>query len=76
MKPISVHVTEQDYQQFKSLAASAGRPVAELIREAMAMYLVESASGRSSIRELKPHDSGHLLADWTREELYDEMLEP
>ena len=75
MKPISLHVSEQDYEQFKSLAARAGRPVSELIREAMARYLAESAERRPSILNLKPHNSGRLLEEWTREDLYDEMLE-
>ena len=75
MKPISIHVSERDYQQFKSLAAQAGRPVSELIREAMSDYLEERVSRRASLLQIQPHPSGRLLADWERSDLYDEMLE-
>lgn len=75
MKPISIHVSESHYQQFKSLAAQAGRPVAELIREAMARYLEERASRRVSLLKIEPHASGRLVSEWTRSDLYDEMLD-
>ncbi len=32
MRTISIHVSETDYAEFKSLAVQDGRPVAELIR--------------------------------------------
>ncbi|MCP4656148.1 MAG: ribbon-helix-helix protein, CopG family [bacterium] len=75
MKAISVHVAEEHYQQFKFLAARRGRPVAELVREAMATYLsLEQQAGRS-ILDIAAHPSGRLLAGWSRSELYDEMIE-
>ncbi len=74
MKPISVHVTEEDYEELKALAAGRRQPVAQLIREAMSSYLVRSRSS-SSIRDLPALDAGRQLDDWEREELYDEMLE-
>jgi hypothetical protein len=75
MKPISVHVPEDTYEELKSLAARSGRPVAELIRQAMVDYLdLERRSHRSMV-EIEPHDSGQLLRTWHRSELLDEMME-
>jgi predicted transcriptional regulator len=75
MKPISLHVEEEEYRSLKSLAERTGRPVAELIREAMAEYLARCSGRGKSILGLAPHDSGALLQLWTREDLLDEMLE-
>ena len=73
MKSISVHVTEADYQELKSLAATMERPVAELIREAMARYLSEQQRGAHSLADVAPHPSGRQLGSWTRAELFEEM---
>lgn len=75
MRPISVHVEDEVYGSLKRLAQRTGRPVAELIREAMTEYLVRRHGGESSILDLPPHPSGPLLQPWTREELLDEMRE-
>jgi hypothetical protein len=76
MRPISVHVDEEEYGEFKSLAERTGRPVAELIREAMTEYLGRHRRRRGSIFDVPHHDSGPLLKPWTREELMDEMIGP
>ena len=73
MKPISVHVSDADYGELKSLAARRGRPVAELIREAMAVYLRQESGRAGSLFDLAPHASGPLLSEWRRADLYDEM---
>ena len=73
MKPISVHVSEDDYEELKSMAARTGRPVAELIRRAMAEYVDRERSNARSMLELSGHDSGELLETWTRSELTDQM---
>lgn len=73
MKPISLHVEEGTYRDLKSLAERTGRPVAELIREAMSEYLSRRFGGGGSIFDLVPHPSGAQLRGWTREELLDEM---
>ena len=73
MKPISVHVSEDDYEELKSMAARTGRPVAELIRTAMAEYLDRERRGRRSLLDLRAHDSGELREAWTRSGLLDEM---
>jgi len=55
------------------MAARTGRPVAELIRQAMADYLDRERPGRRSVLALPAHDSGRLRQPWTRSELVDEM---
>ena len=76
MKPISLHVPERPYQDLKSIAARRGRPVAELVREAMVQYIERERKSSQSILDLAPHPSGRLRKRWTRSELLDEMLAP
>lgn len=76
MRAISLHVEDDVYRDLKSLAEGTGRPVAELIRDAMAEYLVRRGGRGGSIFDLPPHPSGPLLRTWAREELLDEMREP
>jgi hypothetical protein len=68
-----MHVSEKAYREFQMLAARSGRPVAELVRQAMADYL-ENDSARESVLDIPSHDSGKLLKGWTRSEILDEML--
>ena len=75
MKPISIHVPEAAYQELKSLAAREGRPAAELFRQALAEYLARQRQQASSILDLPPHESGALRSGWSRDELFEEMLE-
>jgi 16S rRNA U516 pseudouridylate synthase RsuA-like enzyme len=74
MKPISLHVDEASYRELKSLAERTGRPVAELIREAMTEYALHRRGASGSLFDLEPHPSGALRAPWTRAELLDERL--
>lgn len=74
MKPISVHVSEETYEELKSLAARSGRPVAELIRRAMADYLDLERRSHASMLAIEPHESGELLRPWNRSEILDEMM--
>ena len=73
MKPISLHVADEDYRSLKLLAERTGRPVAELIREAMSEYLDRRGKRKGSVFDLSPHPSGQLLVPWTRDELLEEM---
>lgn len=41
MKTISVAVLESDYEAFRQAAEAQGRPIAQLIREAMGVYREE-----------------------------------
>lgn len=74
MRPISLHVEDEVYRDLKSIAERTGRPVAELIRDAMSEYLARRVGRKGSIFDLSPHESGSLLQGWSREELLDEML--
>jgi len=75
MKPISVHVDEEDYEELKAIAARRGRPVAEVVREAMAEYLVRARPAGPSLLSLEPAEAGKQLSDWSRDELFEEMLD-
>lgn len=76
MKPISLHVDDEVYRNLKSLAERTGRPVSELIREAMSQYLDRKVGRGPSLFDMPAHPSGALLKPWTRQDLLDEMLEP
>ncbi len=76
MRAISLHVEDEVYRSLKTLAEHTGRPVSELIREAMAEYLGRKVGRGPSIFSIQPHSSGAALKPWTRDELYDEMLDP
>ena len=75
MKPISVHVSENAYQELKSIAAREGRPVAELIRQAMAEFMERHQQKGGSVLDIEPHESGPLRKGWTRAEILDEMTD-
>lgn len=72
-KPISVHVDEENYADLKTMASRQGRPVAELVREAMADYVVRERRSGVRFTDIPPRSLGRPLRDWTREEIYDEM---
>ncbi|MFI5181285.1 MAG: ribbon-helix-helix protein, CopG family [Thermoanaerobaculia bacterium] len=74
MKVISLHVPEKSYKEMKEIAASEGRPVAALIREAMADYVAREAKPARSLLDIAPHKGGGLKKRWTRSEIYDEMI--
>ena len=74
MKVISLHVPERPYEELKEIAASEGRPVAALIREAMADYVAREAKPARSLLDIPPHKGGRLKKRWTRSEIFDEMI--
>ncbi|HRC86087.1 MAG TPA: ribbon-helix-helix domain-containing protein [Thermoanaerobaculia bacterium] len=76
MKPISVHVSEPTYEELKELAGRQERPVAELIRDAMSLYLEQARGFGRSLLELDPADAGRQLEEFSRAELYEELLAP
>ena len=73
---ISIQVDDEDYQDLTSLASRRGRSVDDLIREAVAEYLGRRLDRRGSLFDIPPHDSGPQLKPWTREEIFDEMIDP
>ncbi len=76
MKTISLNVAEPAYEALRALAAHDGRPVSELIRQSMVEYIERRRAGARSVLNLTPHDSGPLLAEWSRSDLLDEMRAP
>jgi hypothetical protein len=75
VKALSLQVDENSYRELKALADRTGRPVAELIRDAIAEYAANRRGASGSLFDLEPHPSGVLLAPWTRAELLDERLD-
>ena len=75
MKTISVAVSESDYEAFRRAARTQHRPIAQLIRDAMAFYRAEKLQGRTLLTDL-PVIQGHNpvgpLPD--RSEIYDELF--
>lgn len=76
MRAISLHVEDEVYRSLKALAEQSGRPVSELIRDAMAEYLGRKVGRGPSFLAIQAHASGAALEPWTREEILDEMLDP
>jgi len=74
-KPISLAVGVEDYAAFQEAAAAQGRPVAQLIREAMTIYRAEHLERRRPLREL-PRLVGHKAVRPlpARAETYDEIF--
>lgn len=75
MKPISVHVEEDVYEELKRIASRRHRPVAEEIREAMAEYVVRERRSGPSLFDRPPADVGEQIAPLHRSDLFDEMLD-
>lgn len=76
MKTISVAVSEIDYEYFREAAREQGRPIAQLIREAMSHYRQEKLELRERLVDL-PLLPGHRALGPLpeRHDLYEEMLE-
>lgn len=73
MKPISLTVDEAEYEVFRRIAASSKRSIAQVIREAMTVYLGQLEQ-RSPLHDL-PVLAGHRPTGplSTRADLYDEI---
>lgn len=76
MRTISVTVSDGDYERFREAAAAEDRSIAQLIREAMALYRAERLDRRTPLEEL-PILLGHrpLLPLPSRAELYEEVFD-
>jgi hypothetical protein len=76
MKAITVHVPESLYASFRKHAKKAGRPAAELIREALEEYRRARIDESTSLCEWKPASVGRVLRPLDRDDdLLGEMLE-
>ncbi|MEO6195975.1 MAG: ribbon-helix-helix protein, CopG family [Thermoanaerobaculia bacterium] len=74
MRVLSVVFDKNDYRDLKSLAERTGRPVAELIRQAITEYLNRHRSRRGSIFDVSVHHGGAQLQTWSRQDVFDEMI--
>lgn len=76
MKPISVLVSEEDYEAFREAARTQDRSIADLIREAMTYYRAEQLQARPPLHQI-PVLAGHRLKTKlpSRAEIYDEVFE-
>ena len=74
MRTISLAVSDLDYEAFRQAAAREGRPIAQLIREAMALYRAERIAERTILTDfpvLVGHRPAADLPD--RSEVWDEV---
>ena len=76
VKPISLSVSEEDYEAFRDAAEREGQSIAALIRDAMSFYRKERLRDRRPLERL-PVLVGHepLAPLPDRSTLYDEMFE-
>ena len=76
MKTISVSVSKADYEAFRRGSKRLQRSIAQLIREAMALYREERLEQKSRLQEL-PVLVGHRPLEGlpTRAELYEEVFD-
>jgi len=76
MKTISVSVSKDDYEAFRRGSRRVKRPIAQLIREAMAVYRKERLEEKNRLVEL-PALVGHrpLCTLPTRAEIYGEIFD-
>jgi hypothetical protein len=75
MKTISVAVSEEDYEAFRHAARREHRPIAQLIREAMAHYRADRWGRRSPLNRLPTFPEARLRPGSelpTRSAIYDE----
>lgn len=75
MKTISVSVSTVDYEAFRELARKEGRPIAQLIREAMALYRRNHIETGTRLEDL-PVLPGHrpIAPLPSRDEIHDEVF--
>ena len=75
MKTISLSVSVEDYEAFREAAREQGRPIAQLIRESMAVYRAEHLERRQRLDHL-PVLAGHQPTGAlpSRPEIHDEIF--
>lgn len=76
MKPISVIVSEDDYEVFRKAAREQSRSIADLIREAMTYYRAEQLETRTRLDQI-PVLAGHRLKTKlpSRAQIYEQVFE-
>ena len=74
MKLISVKVSEKAYSAFREYAGRRGRAVAEVIREAMDVYLDQRIHPSAELRRMPTTSKPKLKRPWSKEEIQKEIL--
>jgi len=74
MKPITFNVSEPIYSLFQAEAKKRDKKTAELIREAMELYVVEKLRAHPSLESWAPVSLGGVRMDWADGAFRDEML--
>ena len=74
MKAISIYVSTENYRALQARAKRLGKPVSQLIRNAMALYLQKEPEPGPSVLDLPSYPSGQMSGPWQREELFEEMI--
>lgn len=75
-KRISFHLSGTLHREIEEVARQAGRPVAELAREAITRYFDRAGCGPHSVFDVTPFESGAIIRPWGRDEIQDELLGP
>lgn len=75
MKPVTIYVSETVYSLYKAEAEKRDRTAAELIREAMELYITDKLHPHRSLDEWAPFSLGQVKRDWVDGSFRDEMLE-
>ena len=76
MKTISVSVSEDDYEVFRAAATGQGRPIAQLIRDAMAFYRQVKLEPRTRLDHLTIfHGRGPIGDLPSRAEIWEEIID-
>jgi len=70
---ITVSVASDDYEAFRSAAQRQHRPIALLIREAMAAYRAAKFGRRESFAELPTFPGVRLIEGADRDEIHSEI---
>ena len=74
MRKTSVYLTDTEAEQLREVAARAGRPQAELIREGVRRVIAESGTAREYRSLGKGHGGGRPYEPWSPEELHDKAM--
>ena len=74
MKMISIAVSEDDYEAFREASRRGEGSIAQLIREAMALFREERLRPRTPLREVPALPGHRALGELpSRAEVYDEI---
>ena len=74
MKPVTFNVSEPIYRLFQAEAKKRDKKTAELIRDAMELYVVEKLRAHPSLENWTPVSLGEIRKDWADGSFRDEML--